>query len=284
MKDPNVRPKRVCSPRYAVQKARKGKTLNRWELEELAKDPEQAVLYAQKVLKGRFLEAEPHIAQDPDHAFEYAKSVIKGRFEAAEKTLLEHNARWGHRNYVASYFIRLAKAPNPGVEKIILEENHDLIVEYAEECLEGRWLAAEKAVLKDWERAGAYQEKVIKARWPEFEDSLLKGKKTGFWSKRPEVFRDYLKNIGGRNDEIEEKLMQSSRASLLLVYAMHASEGRLPPALHQKMMMFSFDPKRQSYAKRYLKFLESRENRVVKYLSGLGEEEREALIARVRTN
>lgn len=271
MKDPESRPKRVCSPRYAVSKARKGKTLNRWELEELAKCPDQSLLYAQKVLKGRFHEGEAAISRDPDLAFAYAKTVIGGRFEAAEDVFLNFNREWGNRNFLQRYFIDVARVPNPEIEKKILATHTGLASEYAEKCLGGRWHKAEPMILEHLDQAAEYHERVHKGRWPEFEDLILFGKKNGFWEKRTKALDKYL-SVVGPVPEIEQKLERCGRASLLLVYAAKARRGRLPNTLHQKMMMFGFDPKRQAWTKKYVRFLESCERRALTYISGLDED------------
>lgn len=283
MKDPNVRPKRVCSPRYAVLKARKGKTLNRWEIEELAKDHEQSLIYAQKVLRGRFLEGEAAIAQDHNTAFEYARTVIRGRFEAAEKTFLENNTDWGNCNYLRRYFIELAQEPNPEVERLILQKYHGLADEYAEKCLKGRWKRAEKVILKTLDNAVDYHKNTHKARWPELEDLILFRKK-GHWDNHSKAFAQYLSVVQAPIPELEKKLETCKRASLLLVYAMKGVRGRLPKALHQKMVMLSFDPKKQKYAKSYVKFLESCEVRAARYLSQLDDQERADFVKNVETN
>lgn len=280
----DIRPKKVCSPRYAVQKARKGTKLNKWELEDLAKDPEYALQYALKVLRGRFPEGEAAIAQHPEHAFLYAKEVIKGRFEAAEDILLRSSNNWGHRNYLVNYFLKIAKVPNPAVERTIIKEHHEHAVLYAQNCVQGRWPNGEKVILEEWSRACEYHQEIVKERWDEYEDSLLRGKKKGYWDNRSDCFAKYLEVIDARSDEIERKLLKSSRASFLLIYAQKCCKGRLPPALHQKMMMFSFDPKKNKHAKKYLRFLEAREKRVVAYLAGIQEEERLELLQKARTN
>lgn len=281
VKDPDVRPKRVCSPKYAVQKARKGKVLNRWEIEELAKNPEQSLLYAQKVLHGRFPECEPFIAQDPDHAFVYAKTVLKGRFEAAEPTFLKWNSDWGNRNFLQRYFIDVARCPNPDVERKILDSHHGLAADYADKCLGRRWPEAEKMILKTVDNAVAYHKKVVNERWPELEDRILFGKKVGFWYKPSKALADYLSTIPAPIPELEKKLEGCNRAALLLVYAVKGVRGRLPQALHQKMVMLSFDPKKQKFAKKYVKFLESCEKRALRYIEGLEPEARRELLERI---
>lgn len=277
MKDPDVRPKRVCSPKYAVQKARKGKKLNRWELEELAKDAEQSVLYAEKVLKGRFPEAEPTIAQNHDLAFQYAKDVIRGRFPEAEQTFFDNNSDWGNRNYFQRYFIDVAREPNPAIEKKILDTHHGLAANYAERCLKGRWPEGEKVILKDLDNAVEYHGNVVKERWPELEDLILLGKKLGYWDNRPKALAKYLEAVGHPIPEIEDKLARCTKASLLLTYAVKGVRGKLPSALHQKMMMLGFDPKKQKITKKYVKFLENCERRALTYIAGLDEESRKDL-------
>lgn len=284
MKDPDVRPKRVCSPKYAVQKARKGKKLNRWEIEDLAKDAEQSLLYAERVLKGRFPEGEPAIAQDHELAFQYAKGVIKGRFEEAEQTFLDNNSDWGNRNYLQRYFIDVARCPNQKVEKKILDTHHGLAHSYAENCIGGRWHEAESLILKDLDNGVEYHEKVVKDRWPELEDSILLGKKMGYWDNRPKALARYLENVGRPIPEIEEKLARCTKASLLLTYAVKGVRGRLPGPLHQKMMMLGFDPKKAKITKNYVKFLESCERRALTYIKGLDDEARKELFAKAGTN
>lgn len=277
MKDPDVRPKRVCSPKYAVQKARKGKVLNRWELEELAKDPEQSLIYCQKVIKGRFPAAEPAIAQHPDMAFDYAKSVIKGRFAEAEATFLRHNCDWGNRNYLQRYFIEIVQEPNPEVEKILIDTHHGLTVSYADLCIKGRWPAAEGVILSDIENAVDYHHRVVKERWPELEDKILFLKKRSFWDNRSKLFASYLSTLNARVPELEAKLETCSKASLLFTYAVKGVKGKLPQNLHQKMMMLGFDPKKQKIVKNYVRFLESCERRALTYINGLDEESRKDL-------
>jgi len=285
MKDPDVRPKRVCSPKYAVQKAKRGTKLNRWEIEDLAKDPEMSFLYARKVLKGRFPEGEAEIARSP-YAIEYASTILRGRFPEAEPHFEEIVEGCGFSmlaNRVMSYFINNG-IRNAKVEKKILENNSGLISDYADKCIGGRWPEAEARMLEQGINATEYHQTVVKGRWPEWEDRILGKKKFGYWnSNRREFLVKYLKAIGKPIPEVEKKLENCNRASLLLAYSVVALKGRLPQALHQKMMMFSFDPKKQKIAKKYLQFLDNCERRAVRYLSMLDEDEQMELLRKVRT-
>jgi hypothetical protein len=277
-----VRPKRVCSPKYAVMKARKGKQLSRWELEDLAKDPEQSFLYATKVLKGRFPEGEPAIANS-EHAYEYALKVIDGRFPEAEPYFISHLDGWGMGTKALNYFVHVAKVRNPKVEECILKSHHNHVVDYSKNCVGGRWHEAEAQIIKHATNAEAYHKEVVKCRWPEWEDRILGKKKLGYYDNRTEMLSDYLKVVEAPVPGLEEKLEKTNRASLVLAYAVKGIRGRLPDALHQKMMMLSFDPKRQKSAKKYLKFLESCERRAIRYLSGLDEDELKEVLAKART-
>lgn len=278
-----ARPKRVCSPKYAVQKARKGKKLNRWELEDLAKDAEQSVLYAERVLKGRFLEAEPVIAQNHELAYQYAKNIIKGRFPEAESTFLANHTDWGSRNYLQRYFIEVARERNPFVEKKIIDTHHGLASQYAELCVKDRWPEAEKAILKDLDNAAQYHKQILKRRWPELEDKIIFEKKSGYWDNRSKSLALYLEVVSAPVPDLEEKLCRCNRASLLLTYAVKGVRGKLPGPLHQKMMMFGFDPKKQKVTKKYVKFLGSCERRALTYISGLDEESRKELFEKAGT-
>lgn len=279
-----VRPKRVCSPRYAIQKAKKGKALNKWELEELAKDSELSLKYA-KLTKKRFPEAEGEICRRPGMALQYANEVIEGRFPEAEETFIAQIEKmWGGENIVQRYFIKY-RIRNERVERQLLERMIGLINDYAKECVGGRWSEAEKSLLKNrLEHAIDYHREVVKDPWEELEDKILFGKNLSFWDNPVDCFKKYLDNVGKRIPELERKLERCNRVSLLHAYAVTSMKGRLPQALHQKMMMFSFDPKRQKTVQKYLRFLDRAEEKVLGYLRGLDENERQELLAKARTN
>ena len=279
-----TRPKRVCSPKYAVQKARKGKKLNRWEIEDLAKDAELSFVYAKKILKGRFPEGEPAIARS-SHAYEYAKDVVGGRFELAEPYFAECiGLRYSDLSHsrAMKYFVSIAGVRRPEVEKHLLEREHRLIVEYCNNCVGGRWEEAEDKIVKV--AASDYHREIVRGRWPAFEARILGRQKLAWQEDRKEMMKGYLKRVPQPGPDFEKSLEASNRASLLLIYAKYGVRGKLPPTLHQKMMMFSFDPKRQATAKKYIKFVSNCERRVVQYLSLLEEDERREVLSKVGTN
>ena len=53
----------------------------------IKKHPWRAYMYAKKVIKGRWLEAETNILRFPYVSFYYAKDVIKGRWPEAESAM-----------------------------------------------------------------------------------------------------------------------------------------------------------------------------------------------------
>lgn len=64
-------------------------TTNPSVLNQLAKKPNWAYMYAKKAIKGRWSQGEEAIAKDPKVACKYAKDVIKGRFLHAEETIAQ---------------------------------------------------------------------------------------------------------------------------------------------------------------------------------------------------
>lgn len=239
------RPAYVCTERYAIKKARRGVTLNKWELEKLAASAFYAVQYSTEVLHGRFVEAEEVISKDSTAAFKYAAFVIRDRWEMGEAAIAE---------------------------------NEDLSLQYARDVLKSRFPLGEGKILTCIGSAVDYSKNVLRGRWRPLERKILNmsPKEIQKWWDRRDFYKhisDYLKVIGGRWFEYEEKLLRDSRALPLYKYAKHLG-GRLPDALHQKMMMFSFDPKKQKHSKLYLKFLDRCEAIAFRYIDGLPEDER----------
>jgi len=280
-----VRPKRVCSPKYAIQKARKGKTLNRWEIEEIAKIPEMSLKYA-LTTKKRFPEGEAEIFQDPLVALDYSRRVMRGQWpEAADSFAALLETCWSREKIIREYFVSNG-IRNASVERIILELSTGFVCEYAEHCVKDRWPEGEKALLEDESvhQATEYHRKLVDGRWPELEDRILFGKHGNRWEKPSKEFTRYLTKVGQRIPDIEAKLERCSRSSMILAYAVSAVGGKLPRVLHQKMMMLSFDNKKQKFTKSYLGFLDRVEGKTVAYLKSLDDEELRGVIAKARTN
>lgn len=56
----------------------------------IATDPRLALLYAEKIIKGRFPKGEAAIAKSADDAYLHARDVIKGRWLKAETVIARH--------------------------------------------------------------------------------------------------------------------------------------------------------------------------------------------------
>jgi hypothetical protein len=140
-------------------------------LDIIKKYPEYAYEYANEVIKGRWIEAEPYIKKDPKYAYWYAKEVIKGRWIEAEPYIIK-DPHWA--SYYAGYIIR------------------------------GRWHEAEPYIKKDPEFAYNYAKYVINGRWNEAEEYIKNSdyayeyainviKDGNFW-KNQELLADFMKS------------------------------------------------------------------------------------------
>ncbi len=69
--------------------------LNELSIEELGYYARGMYYYAENVIKGRWVEAEPVIARHPWRAYEYARDIIKGRFFEAEP-IITQDAHWSY--------------------------------------------------------------------------------------------------------------------------------------------------------------------------------------------
>jgi hypothetical protein len=104
----------------------------------LLQDPQAAYMYAKKVIKGRWPEAEPSIIKDASAAGSYAMDVIGDRWLEAEP-------------------------------KIIKDGSSYLALNYAKKSIKGRWPEAEPKIMQIPMAAIRYAKEVIGGRWPEAE-------------------------------------------------------------------------------------------------------------------
>lgn len=248
-KDPEERPAKVCSPKHAIAKFKKGVKLNRWELEELAKSPEHAVEYA-KLTGSRFPECEESL-------------VTKGNFRI-----------------ITEYFFYIAKEKSALLEKWLIEEGQSFVSRYCSEILGSRWKEGEDALLKINERwrnslnldsALAYHKEFSVGHWDELEKILLNGKvKVG---DRRGSISCYFRNCGpGRHEATEQRLLKYGNTGAIFLYAKFRVCGRLPDELHNKMVLSG-----RKGAKKYLSWLSVKKKNTLAYLRSLGEEERKEL-------
>lgn len=80
--------------------------------------PQSAYLYSKKILKGRWIEAEPYIMQDPFYAYVYAKHVLKQRWPEAEPYIMK-NPTWAYQ-----YALYVIKDKWPEAEPYIKKDKH----------------------------------------------------------------------------------------------------------------------------------------------------------------
>jgi hypothetical protein len=259
-KDPGARPAKVCSPKTAVAKAKKGQQLNKWELEELAKSPEYAVAYANLTGK-RFPECEREL------------------FSRAEENVA----------LLASYFLEVVKEKDENFEAWLVGDAEpsrlgQYIRDYCKDILKCRWEEGERVLLtkiKGWggeidlDHAWEYHEQLINGPWPEMEKLLL-NKKLKI-SYREVSIKKYFKMLGpGRQEVTERRIAKSGSAYAILMYAMYCVRGRLPDGLHNKMVLGS-----SKSAKKYIKWLSMKKRMVVRYLQSLDGDDREKLIGMI---
>jgi hypothetical protein len=250
VKESVSRPASVCTPRYALKKARAGVKLNRWELEGVSDNPAYALEYAQNVVRGPWEPGEAAIIRSSNCSLNYARDVVRGRWEKGEAVI----SGCAHASLA-----------------------------YASGVVGGRWERGEATILTEFECAVKYAKTCVKGRWTALEDSILvwvHRNKDWDWVDPVEMVTKYLKAVGGvRWSGLESVLMEKNRAKLTYRYAV-LTGGRLVPELHQKMMMFSFDNKRSVWSKRYLRFLEVFERRAIRYMQDLDSESRAELISK----
>lgn len=247
-KDPDARPAKVCSPKRALEKAKNGIPLNRWELENLATSPLEAV--------------------------EYAK-LKSERFPECESCLIEK----GNRRLISEYFLDIVGQPNELFEKWLLDQQ-DLINRYCLDVRKSRWEEGEQALLKATYRWGgemdpshalAYQKEFGIGPWEALERLLLDGRTR--ISDRGKAVKEYMKNCGhGRHETVERRLLKVGNTYAIMLYAKHCVGGRLPDELHNKMVLAG-----KKGARRYVAWLASKKRSVLKYLASLPEKEREEM-------
>jgi hypothetical protein len=115
-----------------------GKTIDEIDLKPIShiimKNANLAVHYAQKIIKGRWLEAEKYIKKDPSSAVYYAINIIGGRFKEAEPYIMKEIMPVCH--YITGILSKDPDYPN------------------------GRWPEAESVIKKDADIWSRYKELV----------------------------------------------------------------------------------------------------------------------------
>lgn len=180
---------------------------------KIAKDPQQAVIYATDVIKGPWPEAEPYIMRDPKKAITYAKNVLKKRWPEAEDAIKTDP-------FAATYYARdVIRKRWPAAEPYIMKVPVTAMT-YMHEVIKGPWPEAEPYIIKDLRVAVEYARDVIGGRSPELETYIMKD---------PTSAVEYAKNIiKKRWPEAEPYIMKDHR--IAIEYARDVIDGRWPKA------------------------------------------------------
>lgn len=234
-------PSKICSPKTALEKAKKGIKLNEFELKSLASDMKCALEYAK-------FRGEP--------------------FPEFEEKLIEKGNFWT----VSDYFKNVVKVPSKLYENFLLvktkgEHTREICL-YAAEVLKCRWPEGETFLLQpdEIQHALQYQESLSIGRWAELEKLVLKN---GDSSDK----QSYFQNCGlGRNESLENLLLKKGKGESLYLYARYCVRGKLPTSLHNKMILLG-----KKWSKKYVRMLESMKKRFASYIQSIGDSEREEL-------
>ena len=133
----------------------------------IVKNGELAAQYAERVIKGRWEEAEDSIAESPA-ALEYAKNVIKGRWSKLEKKILQ-NSRSGVK--AIEYSLAIGER-FPEAENMIAGCHFRYIFDYISGVVHGRFEPAEDKIIKSARSMLAYS-KILGGRLPDHMHSAM---------------------------------------------------------------------------------------------------------------
>ena len=117
-----------------------------WDI--MRKDPRTALLFAQKIIGGRFPDGEKAIAQDSESSLEYAL-LIKKRFPQGEPSIASNP------NHAIEYAEKVLKGPFPACEPA-LSCNPASACAYATRILRRPYPPGEAAIYQSWFAAPVY--------------------------------------------------------------------------------------------------------------------------------
>ena len=135
----------------------------------ILKSPNDAVVYAKKVLKKPWPDAEKIIATDATASRFYAKDILKGPFPLGEKAIATSDMD-------SLYYAKsVLKSPFPKGEKAIIESEYSnhYCFEYAKNVLKGPFPKGEKAIAEKSLSSNAYwYAALIKGRFKLGEENI----------------------------------------------------------------------------------------------------------------
>jgi hypothetical protein len=198
------------------------------------RSPHRAVRYARYVLGRRWHAAEKVIAANPHSAMRYAQTVLKKRWRQAEPVIMcNADCACRYARYVIKGRWRAAER--------VISLSPEASYNYARYVIRGRWLKGEPAIMRSPNVALQYALKVIGGRWAEAEGVLCERK-----AFAKTYGKEYVKDF----DESTAALCPYWTYR----YAIDVVEKKLPPRLHNQMLMWSMSEryKKNSYVRRYL--------------------------------
>lgn len=175
--------------------------------------PEDILVYARDVIKGRWPEAEVAFSKSPELALQYASKVLRDRFHEGEEAILTDP------KIIVKYVRAVFRSRWPEGERVLMEHPYNA-AEYASEVIGARWPEAEKVIASDAKAATYYAIDILKKRWPEAEEVIR---------QEPKYGRMYAEKVmKGRNPEAEERILQDGWE--MVEYAKNVIKGRWPEA------------------------------------------------------
>lgn len=266
--------------------------LSKKNLEIIKKDLYYSVEYA-KVTKKRWIEAEEYILEEEllkelnrdiyvsyEKNFgiisDYCANVVNGRWKELEEKIQRLNL-----SYLALHYAQdviedrwvegeetISKDPCAAYEyahfslndrfemgEEVIKKHPEYAARYSIDVLKKRWREAEPYILQntDYEHSLSYCE-LLKDRWPEFESKII---------SNAHVCMKYVKITRKRWHEFENKLLRLSPQKIIQYFN---SVGKISEALHNKMIMLSFDEKHKEKVNEYFYLVEQKKKKHRRFL------------------
>lgn len=197
----------------------------RWpELEErvLASDSHNITRYAQRVIKGRWIEGEQALLSNfPSGWLGYLFGLKTLHSPELEERLLAAFSESRDDLYeiqsVTSQYLQLRQERWPEIEPFLLLHRFGL-TNYAKNNIKGRWLEAEPAILLSAWESSNYAYEILKDRWVDAEKTILTSS-----SAASSYARQVLKH---RWTEAEDRMLKEQNYMEAVNYAFNMIGGR----------------------------------------------------------
>lgn len=272
--------------------------LNKKEI-EIIKHSSFATIYAEKVLKTRWVEAEPFILNyrkngeinrnDLYRLLDYYANFFNDTWPELEKTILEDCAAQNPdaEDVIVAYSLVLKEKGLPRWQQgeAVVAKNAKSATQYATSVLESRFEAAEEEIKKDIEQACYYAVNILKTRWPEIEEELAGSGsiaidyyraffKNQRWVelenkiiKNVNLCMDYLRINRMRWPALEKRLLDLRSPKKIITY--FSLVGKIGEELHNKMILLSYDTKYKRDVDGYFELIKSKKIKHKKFLKNV---------------